>query len=110
MITSRAGTLAPHGTVTADTEFFEAGLTSLDLLQLHRLLTSDGLPLPLTDVFRFPTARRLAEHVAAADAVPKPPAASTPAVRPPRIGGAGQLAVRRAARARLGRQQKAEER
>lgn len=83
--------------VHADTEFFRAGLGSLDLLQLHRLLAvEDGVRFPLAYAFRFPTPRRLAERIAAVEEPgPQPPVLR----RKPSEGG--ELAARRAARARL---------
>jgi len=48
-----------------DDNFFDAGLTSLNLLRLHDAMRSDiGAAITVADFFRFPTARRLSEHAA----------------------------------------------
>jgi sugar O-acyltransferase (sialic acid O-acetyltransferase NeuD family) len=47
-----------------DTNFFDAGGCSLHALQLRdRIRRSDGIEMALTDIFRFPTVRTLAEHL-----------------------------------------------
>ncbi|WP_406835833.1 amino acid adenylation domain-containing protein [Streptomyces sp. AHU1] len=105
-IADRARSLAEErlGTgdgLSPDTEFFRAGLTSLDLLQLYRLLVAEeGLRFPLADVFRFSSARRLAAHLTAAPdrAVP----AHAPASHAPlSASGGDERALRKSARARL---------
>ncbi|MFI7501493.1 amino acid adenylation domain-containing protein [Streptomyces sp. NPDC049687] len=57
--------------------FFDAGLTSLDMLRLHRRLADlTGADLAVTTLFRFPTVRSLALHLAdrndPTDAAPLP--------------------------------------
>ncbi len=51
-----------------DENFFDAGLTSLNLLRLHESIDARlGPAVTIADLFRFPTARRLAEFAAGAD-------------------------------------------
>ncbi|MEW2619317.1 amino acid adenylation domain-containing protein [Streptomyces sp. NPDC048106] len=74
LITERARELCPPGAeLMPDTVYFDAGMVSMNLLQLyHRLASADGLRLTLADVFRFPTPRALAAHLGA-DATAAPP-------------------------------------
>lgn len=52
-----------------DVSFFDAGGTSLCALHVReRLLASAGIKLAVTDIYRFPTVRALAEHLARGDA------------------------------------------
>lgn len=52
-----------------DVCFFDAGGTSLCALHVReRLLASAGIKLAVTDIYRFPTVRALAEHLARGDA------------------------------------------
>ena len=90
----RAGT--PIG---PDDDFFSAGLNSLALLSLHEVIGGDfGDRVRLADLFRFPTARRLAEYVAS-PAIPgrREPArsAARASVQPDH---ADEVVLRRAAR------------
>jgi aryl carrier-like protein len=55
-------------TLTDDTNFFEAGFTSLLLAQVLADLTGDGIRMDLVDLFRYPTVAALAEAVAARQA------------------------------------------
>lgn len=62
ILTGSAGAAREIG---VDTRFFEAGLTSLDLVRLHRELTTEqGLALTVVDAFQHPTPSLLAEHLA----------------------------------------------
>lgn len=47
-----------------DTNFFEAGLTSVRLAELVTELRSHGTPVTLIDVFRYPTLRELTDELA----------------------------------------------
>jgi aryl carrier-like protein len=47
-----------------DTNFFEAGLTSLRLAELVDELRSAGINVTLLDVFRYPTLRELSDELA----------------------------------------------
>ncbi|GAA3784133.1 non-ribosomal peptide synthetase [Streptomyces phyllanthi] len=103
LIVDRARALCPDGgTLTPDTVFFDAGLTSMTLFQLFNGLTSvDGLTLSLADVFRFGTARALAAHLTSD---PHP----TTVIPPPRrthsaAAAAGERGARRAVREALRR-------
>lgn len=59
----------PGLTLGPDDNFFDAGLTSLNLLRLYESVRLElGATVPIADFFRFPTARRLSEHVAGANA------------------------------------------
>ena len=52
-----------------DLSFFDVGGTSLCALHVReRLLASAGIKLAVTDLYRFPTVRALAEHLARGDA------------------------------------------
>jgi len=52
-------------TVGTDDNFFDLGGDSLLLTTLHRNLQDElGREIPITDLFQFPTIRRLAEHLA----------------------------------------------
>ncbi|MGC0417233.1 amino acid adenylation domain-containing protein [Embleya sp. AB8] len=78
-------------TPAPEQHFFDAGLTSLDLLRLHRrLLQAAGPDLPVVTLFRFPTIASLAAHLAGRSGDP----VGTP--RPPRAQG--ELSTRRAIR------------
>ncbi len=50
--------------VGPDTNFFEAGGSSLLLVEVHRRLRARHPDLPLVDLFRFPTVESLAAHLA----------------------------------------------
>ena len=53
------------GAVDREANFFDAGGCSLHALQLRdRIRREGGMEMALTDVFRFPTVRSLAEHLA----------------------------------------------
>ncbi|RZU51658.1 amino acid adenylation domain-containing protein [Krasilnikovia cinnamomea] len=94
LIADRARAFAAQP-LAEDTSFFAAGLTSLSLLQLHRRLTeTDGLPLSLPELFRFPTARALAEHLTTGE---RPRYRRGPVIR----STADQTQARRLARARF---------
>ncbi len=75
--------------VGEDARFFEAGMTSMDLVRLHRALSDDeGHPLALLDVFTHPTPRQLAAHLHADESVSGRPARPRRR-RPSRRGGTG---------------------
>ncbi|MFV0133848.1 amino acid adenylation domain-containing protein [Streptomyces sp. HMX87] len=101
LIARRAGELArersdrPGAEAGADGTFFEWGLGSLDLVHLHQRLAVDGVDFALAEIFRFPSARSLADHITGRR-IPK-------AVQPrkPEAGRPDDLAARRGARARL---------
>ena len=71
-----------------DANFFEAGLTSAELVRLHAALEGRlGRDVPLTDLFKYPNRRTLARnlvHPAAPDAAARPadPAPTGGAPRP----------------------------
>lgn len=68
-----------------DDDFFDAGLTSLALLRLYESIGADvGADVTIADLFRFPTARRLAEYATGAR--------SARTLVPPRRRGGGDLA------------------
>lgn len=46
-----------------DTNFFEAGLTSEDLVHVLDELRREGVELTLVDLYRFPTGRALMAHL-----------------------------------------------
>lgn len=58
--------------VDIDRTFFELGGQSLQLVQaVARLQTTLGRDIPVVEMFRYPTVRTLARHLAAADTPPK---------------------------------------
>jgi len=78
-----------------DDNFFDAGLTSLNLLRLYDSVhTEFGTTVTIADFFRFPTARRLSQYAAGAKAT----AHRTPARRSERGDFADELSKRRAVR------------
>jgi len=87
-----------------DEHFFEAGLTSMRLLQVHALL-ADAMPdpPPATAFFAHPTVRQVAALLAGAGATAGPQAPLRPAAWP---GGAGDR--RRAIRTQLNQERKGE--
>ncbi len=100
LIALRAGELAQErsGRSTkahADSSFFELGLNSLDLVQLHQRLASDGVDFAIADIFRFPTARMLADHISGRGRSKELQPRTQDATRK------SDLAARRNARARL---------
>ncbi|MET9356569.1 amino acid adenylation domain-containing protein [Streptomyces sp. NPDC006617] len=101
LITREAGALArersgpPGARPGPDGTFFEWGLGSLDLVRLHQRLAARGVHFALAEIFRFPGARPLAEHLAGH----RGPQAPRPG--PARAARQGDLAARRGARARL---------
>ncbi|MFD7136156.1 amino acid adenylation domain-containing protein [Streptomyces sp. NPDC059894] len=101
LIAREAGELArersgPPGARTGpDGTFFEWGLRSLDLVHLHQRLAAHGVRFALAEIFRFPSPRSLAEHLADRRGPQTPPPG------PARTGRQGDLAARRGARARL---------
>ncbi|MFB7258677.1 amino acid adenylation domain-containing protein [Streptomyces nojiriensis] len=101
LIARRTGELArersdrPGAEAGVDGTFFEWGLSSLDLVQLHQRLAVDGVDFALAEIFRFPSARALADHVTGR----RSPKALPP--RQPEAGRPSDLAARRGARARL---------
>ncbi|MDQ6941663.1 MAG: amino acid adenylation domain-containing protein, partial [Candidatus Eremiobacteraeota bacterium] len=60
------------GAVDVTTTFFELGGTSLGLIRVHAALSATFPSLTVLDLFRFPTVRALAEHVARAPAARAP--------------------------------------
>jgi hypothetical protein len=85
--------------VGRDDNFFEIGGHSLLAVKVFRRLTdSVSVPLALTDIFRFPTVRAFAAHLAAADGTAA--GAATPAPSAPT--GTDRGAMRRRAMARRG--------
>ncbi len=68
LLLRHAAELQPGLRLEPDDDFFEAGLTSLGLLRLYDAVTADAgrngaaVALTIADFFRFPTARRLAQH------------------------------------------------
>ncbi|MEU4982760.1 amino acid adenylation domain-containing protein [Streptomyces sp. NPDC021969] len=93
LVRERSG--PPGARTGSDGTFFEWGLGSLDLVHLHQRLAAHGVHFALAEIFRFPSARSLAEHLAGhrGPQAPPPGAAGT--------GRQGDLAARRGARARL---------
>jgi acyl-CoA synthetase (AMP-forming)/AMP-acid ligase II len=84
--------------VGRDDNFFEIGGHSLLAVKVFRRLTdATDVPLALTDVFRFPTVRTFAAHLAAAS---RPSTDTTPAAAAPT--GADRGALRRRAMNRRG--------
>jgi aryl carrier-like protein len=68
--------LPPGRTLAADTNFFEAGLTSVGLAAVLNRLADAEIDLALIDLFRFPTLRELtAELRRRGVRVPDPPSA-----------------------------------
>lgn len=62
-----------------DTGFFEAGLTSVQLISVvDRLQSQLGRDLPITDLFRFPSRRALARRLAEVAGVAPESRSSTP--------------------------------
>lgn len=95
LIVRRAGEQQPDLALGPDDDFFATGMASLSLLRLYESLRAelDGA-VALADFFRFPTPRRLAEHVASGRV-------GEPGARPRRRGGSGfadELKLRRMAR------------
>jgi natural product biosynthesis luciferase-like monooxygenase protein len=85
--------------VGRDDNFFEIGGHSLLAVKVFRRLTdSVSVPLALTDIFRYPTVRAFAAHLAAADGVSA--GAATPAPSAPT--GSDRGAMRRRAMNRRG--------
>lgn len=67
-----------------DRTFFEAGLTSAQLVEVHtRLQARLGRAMPVTDLFQYPTCRALARQVAAGSQT-EPVSAPPPQPRPGR--------------------------
>jgi aryl carrier-like protein len=94
--------------LAADDDFFAAGLTSLGLLQLHQALRRspqlDGDVIELADLFRFPTARRLVDHLNQVESslgAGAPKRARTRPSRSPQQSADDELRLRRAARSRM---------
>jgi hypothetical protein len=84
------------GSLGIDDNFFDLGGHSLLTMQVaSRLGQMLGRPLPFTDLFRFPTIRGLARHLAGGATAGAPSAVQT---------GDDRAAARRAARARRGRE------
>lgn len=78
-----------------DANFFEAGLTSENLVRLHAALEERlGRDVPLTDLFKYPNRRTLARHLVhpVVPAVPTGPALT---------GGAPRAHDRRILRSRI---------
>ncbi|MEU1466833.1 thioester reductase domain-containing protein [Streptomyces sp. NPDC005761] len=89
-IAAEAARLLPGGSMGPDTDFFDAGGTSVDAVTLVANLSRDfGLELGLDDVFADARPRRLAERALSAGGAgqPAPPAAGT--ARPVPVRGAG---------------------
>ncbi len=59
-VTAAMAEVAPSLVLELDDNFFDAGLESLALLRLQTALLARGYELELTDLFRWPTIRRLA--------------------------------------------------
>jgi len=77
--------------VGADENFFEIGGQSLLIVRVQaRLTESLGRPIPVVDLFRFPTVRGLAAHLAAADATATGTDSDVGASQPPAAGSAGR--------------------
>lgn len=89
-----AAAVAPGTRLGPDTDFFDAGLTSLTLLRLHEEVSERaGLAVGIADLFRYPTARRLAGYLERRLPGQTGP---VPAPRPARGGGLhAELPVRR---------------
>jgi amino acid adenylation domain-containing protein len=78
-----------------DDNFFDAGLTSLNLLRLHEAVHSEfTAAVTIADFFRFPTVRRLSEYAVGAQATTH----RRPSNRSERGDFADELRLRRAAR------------
>ncbi len=102
MLLDGAAAVAPGTRLGPDTDFFDAGLTSLALLRLHEAVRAQAGPaLEIADLFRHPTPRRLAEYLAQRQSgLAAAPGQALPP-RPPggRDGGLGaELDTRRALR------------
>jgi hypothetical protein len=87
--------------VPAEASFFEAGVTSADLITVHRrLCEATGRELNVKVFFKYPTRRSLAGHLAAPDeAARDEPSPDVPAPTAPSAGWSAD--ARRALRARL---------
>ena len=84
--------------ISPDTNFFDAGGTSLALLRLHDLVRAEfGRPVELLTFFRFPTVRRLAEALSAG------PTSSSRPVKRTRMSDAAGRRERRLELRRVGR-------
>jgi len=86
--------------VGRDDNFFEIGGHSLLAVKVFRRLSeATSVPLALTDVFRYPTVRTFAAHLAASEGTTAGAATSTPTSAPT---GSDRGALRRRALARRG--------
>ena len=84
--------------ISPDTNFFDAGGTSLALLRLHDLVRAEfGRPVELLTFFRFPTVRRLAAALSAG------PTSSSRPVKRTRMSDAAGRRERRLELRRVGR-------
>ena len=87
--------------VGADENFFEIGGQSLLIVRVQaRLTESLGRPIPVVDLFRFPTVRGLAAHLAAADATATGTDSDVGASQPPPAAGSAGRDRAQARRAR----------
>jgi amino acid adenylation domain-containing protein len=75
-------------TVGIDDNFFEVGGHSLSLVRVHAELEAElGRPLPITDLFRLPTVRALAAHLAGQAPAPEAAPETAPGSEPIAIIG-----------------------
>lgn len=58
--------------LTADTNFFEAGLTSARLAEAVAELQANGIEIALLDMFRYPTLNELCDALAARSGLTRP--------------------------------------
>ncbi len=70
------------GSVAPDANFFEAGGTSLLLVQVHARLRTRWPELTLVDLFRFPTVESLAAHLSPETSLPEPASVAPPRPTP----------------------------
>jgi acyl carrier protein len=85
--------------IAPDVNFFEGGISSADLVRVHRALVARlGRDIPLLALFRYPNVRAFAGHLATAATAGPPPAPG----RPVWTAGAGQSRKELRARIREG--------
>lgn len=86
--------LSSSGGLTADTRFFDAGLTSMSLLRLHNRLAESFPDLSIVEVFDAGTPRALARRLSGRESAPVAP-------RQPDENAKDELTLRRLARRRF---------
>ncbi|MEU6995135.1 thioester reductase domain-containing protein [Streptomyces sp. NPDC046465] len=84
-IAARAARFLQGGTPDAETDLFDAGLSSVDAVELVAVMARElDVRVSLDDVFADARPRRLAQRWAAAAGLPATVAESAPAARPPK--------------------------